>query len=80
MIINNTEIDLINQAIIMEKKINKQFNMSKEVFSSSDEILALSCDEIDFICICLGNLLSVDDNFSADDLISKLISFIDNKR
>lgn len=37
----------------------KQFNMSKEVFSSSDEILALFRDEIDFICICIGNLLLI---------------------
>lgn len=79
MIISNADINLINRAIDMEKKKNKHFVISKEVLGSTDDLLALSSDEIYFICVCLGNLVSAKDNFLADGLISKLLLFIDNK-
>lgn len=68
----DSEIEMINKALNYEKKANNKINVNNVI-----DVNKLSYEEILYICECLSGFVSKDNDFIADNIISKLLEFLE---
>jgi len=74
---SDDEIKTINQAIRMEKKVNRDFNLRKNIFGCENDILSLNKAEIFQLTTCLSNLIRDERDRNVESIINKLLRLID---